>query len=525
MITRLFFALGTMIGLGLVCLSCGTSAPNGCQKDADCPQEAFCQATRLQTQTVGLCVKFVSKAALNSSCKQDGDCVSSFCFQPGKEPAYCTQNCKSDIDCVAGMNCKEVAKGLQICVRDVVIPLPNKGCECGKDGASCVLHGHSDCDATAGYYCLSKGTNDPNARCVKSCSVTSQPGQPNACPDGFVCSSTVNGVAVCVKSPYTRGDLGGNCARAGAAECKESLYCYTRYPNDREAFCTKGCNPYQEGDCGPGFACESPRDQDPFLCIKRGQKTLGADCKERLFFDCDSAVCVSMSRQSSEYFCSQSCDPSNDTCPVGFTCELFGHLYRYLCAPTEGALLGSVCNKFGNQECKSKLCILPKVGSINKICSQPCDEKTPCPGGWDCDAAQKACVPKTGNKKIGEACTATDECIHGACISDAGGNQYCSQVCNEDGQCPEKFECRYLGFTQKYCLPKQLGTNKMGEACPNGPGDCADRYCLTDILQGTTFCTRPCSDADPNTQCPDPYVCTKINDQEAYCTPKGFQLP
>ncbi|TNE43635.1 MAG: hypothetical protein EP343_32995 [Deltaproteobacteria bacterium] len=523
---RTIFLCCLTIGLLSGLVGCGEPPPSssGCTKDSDCPESAYCQTTRVQGQPFGLCIKEIPKFAVGNDCKIDTDCVSTFCFQPGKEQAYCTKNCTSNQECATGMICKEVGSNLKICVREQAVPLPNQGCNCGKEGDSCTRYGHSDCDASAGYYCLSSKPNDPNARCVKSCSPSTNPGQPDGCPNGYVCTPTVNGQYICARSPYTRGDMGSTCAQAGPAQCNQSLFCYSRYPNDSEAFCSKGCSPYQD-DCGEGFICESPRDQDPYLCIKKGQKKIGEDCKQRLFLDCETAACISPTRRAQTFYCSKSCNPSNDTCPLNFKCEYLEHLYRYFCIKTEGGALGALCNRFGDAECKSKLCVLPKVGSINKICSQPCDDQTPCPGGWECDAQQKACIPKTGNKKIGEECQKTEDCINGTCVSDSGGKQYCSQQCAEDSQCPQDFECRYLGFTQKYCQPKLAGNKKVGEPCPNGPGDCAGGYCLTDINTGNTFCTRPCVENDPNDICANSFVCKKVSEREAYCTPKGYNPP
>lgn len=512
----------------MVGCSPGPSPSQGCLRDTDCPTGTSCQKTELRGKPFGVCIKLVPKSGVNSPCKLDTDCVTTFCFQPNKESAYCTKNCTKKADCSAGMLCKLVGQGLQICVRDGVTPPPSqKGCQCGREGDSCSAFGHSDCDQAQGYFCLSKGPNDSSARCVKSCTLTSQPGQPSGCPENYICSATVNGINVCIKSPYPKGTMGNSCAKAGPAQCTDKLFCYSRFPSDPEAFCSRACSPYQENDCGEGFVCESPREQDPYLCIPRGKGELGADCSRRYFLDCKSGACISPTRRGNKFFCSKSCQPSKDKCPVGYKCEFLGHLYRYFCIKTSGGKLGALCNRFGNDECESKVCVLPKAGSINKICSQPCDEKSPCPGGWECDAKLKACVPKTGDKKIGEKCVKTEDCVNGTCVSDGAGKQFCSQLCSDSKQCPTNFECRALGFSQKYCLPKLAGNGKVGDPCPNGPGDCADGFCLTDIFKGRTFCTKRCNNANPPNpggKCDAPYVCKQVGNR-SYCTPKDYTAP
>ena len=120
-----------VVGVGLV--GCGQPpSTSGCTKDSDCPGSAYCQTSRVGGEPFGICIKEVPKYALGNACKIDTDCVSTFCFQPGKEAAYCTQNCTTDQQCATGMICKEVGASLRICVKDTTIPFPNKkGCNCG----------------------------------------------------------------------------------------------------------------------------------------------------------------------------------------------------------------------------------------------------------------------------------------------------------------------------------------------------------------------------------------------------------
>lgn len=504
----------------------GCGVQSNCTTNLDCSPGTTCQSVRVGDKDVRLCVSN-QKLANGSVCSVDGECQSNLCYSNPKTPLrYCTKPCDQDNPCTQAFTCQEVGPDLKVCL----LPsdgtsTPTTGCKCGKEGVSCSKNGQSDCDDSAGFFCLSQGPSDDKATCVRSCKQGAKPGEEGGCQEGYTCSQSQNGgLFVCVKAQYTQKELGGDCSSGGKAECVSGFFCYSQWADDPLAFCSKYCNPYKENDCGTGFICESPRDRDPWLCIPKGTKEVGGDCTQRGFLDCQSGLCAKEDPQDEKSFCTQSCQPDNDDCPTGFTCRLFGSLYRYLCSSATGGAIGSLCTKNGSAACKSGICISPGQGAINKICSQPCDGNTPCPGGYVCDEANNYCIPQTGKKQIGESCTSPQECVFGTCASDTSGKQFCTQRCTSNDQCPTNYECRNLEFTQKYCLPKRAGDKKLGEPCPNGPGDCESGNCLADPLNNRTFCTQPC-DEDRQILCPKPYICKRLNDREAYCTPEGYNPP
>lgn len=518
------FRFGCLIGLCLVWLlgpGCG-GVEESCKDNGDCPTGAKCQLVqRAGLSPIRLCIRDV-KLQLGSVCDADSDCLSGVCWaKSGAAFRVCTTQCSGTNPCRQGFTCEEVRAGLKLCLIPTGGTTP-KGCSCGKSGDSCASNGHGDCDTLNGYFCLSSGPNDTKAICTRQCDPNAAAGSKDACAEGQACLESASGLFLCGKPQYTQGPLGTNCGKGGKAECKSDLFCFSRWPNDGDAFCSKYCNPYNENDCGDGFVCESPRQQDPWLCIPKGQKSTGGDCTQRSFLDCQSGICAKNDLRDEKSFCTETCEPDKDSCPAGWECRLFGYLYRYMCAKAGGGDIGSLCTKNGAAQCKSGICI-ELDGAINKICTDKCSPQQPCPGGFECDQTKLYCVPKTGKKKIGEACTSPQDCIYGTCASDSQGKLFCTQQCTEDNQCPDGFVCRNLEFTQRYCLPKLSGEKKLGESCPNGPGDCETGNCLSDPINGTTFCTQPCD--DQNRICPKPYKCTRLNEREAYCTPVGYQPP
>ncbi len=522
--SKMALFLSTILIFSLLFISCSPKE-KGCE---NCPPGTSCHSTKVGNKLSYYCLKEIKLADIGGNCfGKNENCLSKFCYTPtgaSTSLSYCSTECLPSVPCPKNFECQSVliaGTRQQICVRRKGTGggKTGEGCHCGKSNASCSAHGHSDCDEKAGYFCLSTKENDPKAVCTKRCKI----GEKGTCQEGEICTPTSLGLPICIPNPYTPGDIGHNCAKAGKAECLEGAFCYSQWPGDPDAFCTKNCNPYREGSCGRNAVCDSPREQDPYICIPRGTKKIGENCAAKGFLECYSGICVKLDPRSREApFCTRPCSPSKEDCPSGFRCHLFGHLYRYLCAKSTGGILGSICNKGGNADCKSKICIRPNPKSINRICSQKCDSSHPCPIGYVCDNSRQVCIPKTGKKSIGEPCNAPQECIFGTCVTDTQNRRFCTQRCTEDSQCPEGYSCRHLEYTQRYCLPKVAGNKKLGEPCPNGPGDCQSRSCIADVIKNRSFCTQSCQGGKP---CPPPYICTKFSDKEAYCTPKDYQKP
>lgn len=519
----LFLLLGAA---GIFSAIACSSPPKDCGATGVCPPGATCELFNgVGGKSTYTCVQKIARSDVGGVCMGDHQsCLSQFCYVVGGDinRSYCTRTCDDTKRCPDTYTCTRIGTDLKVCLRSQSTTTPTKGCRCGRESAPCRQNGHDDCDLNQGYFCLSTQPNDPKAVCTKRCDPTDK----ESCAKDAICTATTLGQYFCIPSPYPRGGAGTNCAKGGKAHCQENQFCYSRWPGDPEAFCSLYCNPYRQGECGEGFVCDSPRDSDPYLCIKRGTKKAGEDCSQREFLDCFSGVCAKLNPRDNQEtpFCTQSCDPATNDCPAGFRCHLFGHLYRYLCAKAGGGGIGTICNKNGEAECQSKICIQPDPNSINKICSQSCDANTPCPGGYQCDAARSLCLPATGKGKIGDACQAPQDCIFGTCVTNSQNKRFCTQRCSNNEQCPTGYQCRRLEFTQLYCLPEQKGDKELGDACPNGSGDCVSGRCVADPLNNRSFCTQECG-GEGEVKCPDPYICTKFSERDSFCTPKDYQIP
>ena len=504
-------------------LACGEKNDGLCAGEniGKCPANSVCRSVQLSgaAKPRYTCVSVDARSDIGGICAGDPTrCLDGlFCYRPPdkQDEAYCSKICVDPTDCPIGYDCKSFGNA-KSCVRKTNAT-PSQGCRCRKAGASCEENGHEDCALDEGYFCLSSQPKDPNAICVKSC----DPKEASSCEEGFFCSQDASGRWLCVKEQYQRKEVGESCVQGGKAECQEELFCYTQYSEDPRAYCTKRCNPYDETSCPARFVCEAPRNNDPFLCIPRGDQDLGADCTSGGYLSCRSGFCAQRERGRSESICTQRCNPDNDNCPQGFSCRLFGHLYRYLCDRATAGAIGAFCNKNGDADCQSGICITPQEGAINRMCSQICDTLNPCPDGFRCNETRQFCIPDTGTGQIGDPCNGPADCVFGNCISNQEGTRFCSQSCQQSDQCPQGFVCEYNGQS-RFCLPESARNGELGDPCPNGGRDCTNQLCINDPLKSRTFCSQPCS---PDNPCPSPYRCHLLAGDSGVCTPQDYEAP
>src|SRR5690606_22050911 len=86
------------------------------------------------------------------------------------------------------------------------------------------------------------------------------------------------------------------------------------------------------------------------------------DCQDRELGDlcradsqCTTETCVVWRAETNTSFCTQACDPGNDTCPGGMSCQdvvPLGNICYYDSAPD--GVLGSSCEE--NYDCGSSIC-------------------------------------------------------------------------------------------------------------------------------------------------------------------------
>ena len=285
-------------------VACG---PTTCKPGEVCPVGTVCKAVGSGTGDITyVCIPANPKSDIGALCMADNyRCLSGYCYMPTQDvkQSYCSRLCDDKEPCPPGFQCQVVGTNLKVCTLNFGSSGGN-GCRCGKANASCTSNGHDDCDVAAGYFCLSAGPRDPKAKCVKECS----PGISQSCPTGLSCLRSQTGRFLCMASKRGEGGIGDSCADGGKADCLRNYFCYEQYPNDRAAFCSRFCSPYDENDCGKGSVCESPREQDPWLCVPRGRKKIGENCSTEGFLACNSGICAAPQARSRTRFCTERCD-------------------------------------------------------------------------------------------------------------------------------------------------------------------------------------------------------------------------
>lgn len=129
--------------------------------------------------------------------------------------------------------------------------------------------------------------------------------------------------------------------------------------------------------------------------------------------------------------------------PDGGSVEL-----RPLCAP---CLSGS--------ECASGVCATYRHPTADEqVCTQPCNEDTDCPIGFDCDELEYggalACVPHEAScsayANVGASCAGAGDCgvgeEDGSCV-----DQHCTLSCEETRDCPSGLSCQPLDDSESVC--------------------------------------------------------------------------
>lgn len=95
----------------------------------------------------------------------------------------------------------------------------------------------------------------------------------------------------------------------------------------------------------------------------------------------------------------------------------------------------------------------------------PCSGDGDCDDGWEC--VNDICVPDNGidGGELGDMCTTNEECFSSLCGS-VGGEDRCTQSCNEGTPCPDGFEC----ISNTACWPADGGDGGGGGTCSVGSG-------------------------------------------------------
>lgn len=183
-------------------------------------------------------------------------------------------------------------------------------------------------------------------------------------------------------------------------------------------------------DCPVGTACGGPSNCAGEICYSCtstfGSKPFGAACAARA--ECASGIC----------------DTFRGTCSA---------------ACSNGITHDADCAGLGTKIICTEL-TWSTSGASGKIgfCTQGCDKDSECPTGKVCrsgsnndaNRVDQWCGPSAGSTPYGSACTSSNQCVGGSCIS-FGASQLCTPFCTADADCasqPAWKKCATINFTR-----------------------------------------------------------------------------
>jgi hypothetical protein len=503
-----------------------------------CPMGATCQG--------GSC-----RLADGQPCTSDGDCLNQNCFKPNPtDPTASGVCCNRACDITKCERC-DVAGSAGTCQSTCS---STQACQTGTGGGAgtCKLKNGQPCgqagDCLTGSSCVKPSSGDPGVCCASACN---SEGCERCKADGSACESKCSASQYCV--PMTGGygtcankaAAGGACADSG--QCQSGLTCVKDSAAATTGVCCMvACDVATCQRCKTnGSGCESRCNASTEFCTPATTSGGYGSCTAKLPLnsDCTSdAQCASGKCDTVAMKCKaqagQDC-PSPTDCATGLICNS-----SMKCAAPGGA--GNVC--VTDIECGAGLtCQTSETAGVKRCCSATCSAAacevcgasgtctSKCTSGEYCSSG--ACAAK---KADGDACGADGECTSGKCVATKSGGKICCavtcasascQVCVEAGAM-KGMACETKCSATEYCgsgglcaakggpgasctAPEQcLGTCEsgsckatIGQACPNGGGDCAaGTTCEGGTCKGTLDTT--CAS---QSQCAAAYYCNAEN--------------
>ncbi len=131
--------------------------------------------------------------------------------------------------------------------------------------------------------------------------------------------------------------------------------------------------------CGPDGTCVSECDLPDPDC---STQELGEICRAET--QCTTDICAAYRPDPDYRFCTESCDPNNDTCPGDMSCQdiiPFGNICYYDKAPN--GVLGDSCveaAECGSYKCSDSVCVIPCDLSVGLNC----------PDNFECETRDEA---------------------------------------------------------------------------------------------------------------------------------------
>ena len=122
--------------------------------------------------------------------------------------------------------------------------------------------------------------------------------------------------------------------------------------------------------------------------------------------------------------------------------------------PIEAGQFGAPCSE--NGDCFSGWCV---EGADGYVCTKTCQED--CPDGWECKSILSSstdvvflCVPML--ESYCAPCTADLQCNGGSCRFMPDGSEHCTYACDDKTPCPDGFNCQDStdeGEDGTWCVP------------------------------------------------------------------------
>lgn len=270
--------------------------------------------------------------------------------------------------------------------------------------------------------------------------------------------------------------------------------------------CTRPCDPTRPAtSCGTlevfdeepaaleGFYCRRSASSCEGFCAPGapGAGTDGAPCDADA--ECGSLLCIDPGDGARR--CLPPCRAGEGECPVDEICVARATacgacVDASIVIGTRG--LGEPCRN--DDECSDA------TGCIDDACSRACDEASPCPEGYRCDAS--VCLRGTPGA-TGDPCADGPDCADATFCATQGDRGWCSHLCEIDADCPAEMECTSTP-AGSICTPEGA---LLGESCAEG------ELCVDGMCEDRT-CTRTCGAGEP---CPLGFDCRRDANGNARC--------
>ncbi len=254
-IHRAWAAAGGLWLWALVLSACPAVSSKPCSADADCPD--------------GRC----RRGACGPTCLDDGECGTDQTCQSGK--CLMRPECARDDDCATGFTC---TAGACLCQSDAACAA-NQACVLGQCQTQPRCRGDADCAGTGRRCEVTQGLCVPPCASAADCAPGLDPAIATAlyqcfqgacsrhclndvtCGQGLICRDGLCEVSDCA----TMSDClaGQYCTSATFGRCVEFKPC----GSSSECSANTECRPFAQGQCPPGFPCQTPLCQELPTCL------------------------------------------------------------------------------------------------------------------------------------------------------------------------------------------------------------------------------------------------------------------